>query len=204
MHHGLVEHYTGQTLLFPEYVIEDYASLSKQLANAGLGIVFTGHYHANDITAAHWDDGSTLFDVETGSLVTAPSPYRFVDYFPRERQMVITTEHVTSIAGMPDFAAWAAKFLDDGIKGLITYQLTTSGLADAATAGAIAPGIAGALEAHYAGDEPVADPVTQQIAAALQTSGSPAGQAWAYSLLSLHDDIAPADNDVVLELSRGN
>ncbi len=202
MHHGLLEHYTGQTLLFPEYVIEGYAALSKRLADAGLGVVFTGHYHANDVTFARWDNGSTLFDVETGSLVTAPSPYRFVDYFPREKQMVITTEHVTSIEGMPDFAAWAAKFLDDGVRGLVTYQLTASGLADAATAQAIAPVIASALEAHYAGDEPVADPLTQQIAALLQASGSPVGQAWAYSLLSLHNDLAPADNDVVLDLSR--
>ena len=204
MHHGLVEHYAGETLLFPDYVIENHEALSKQLADAGMPVVFTGHFHANDVTAAHWDNGSSLFDVETGSLVTAPNPYRFVDYFPREQKMVITTEHVTSIPGMPGFAAWSAKFLDDGLKGLVTNELTASGLADATTAQAIAPVVAEALEVHYAGDEPPPDAATKQIANILESSASPAGQAWGYSLISLHTDLAPADNDVVLDLSSGD
>ena len=73
-------------------------------------------------------------------------------------------------------------------------------LVDAATASLIAPVIAAALESHYAGDEPPVDPATQQIASLLQASGSPVGYAWGLSLLSLHADLAPADNDVTLEL----
>lgn len=201
MHHGLLEHYTGQTLIFPEYVIENHTSLSKELADAGMRVVFTGHFHANDVTSRHWDNGANLTDVETGSLVTAPSPYRFVDYYPIEDQMIVTTEHVTDLPGYVDFGAWAAKFLDDGLKSMIFTQLTGAKLADAATAQVIAPVIASALEAHYAGDEPPADAMTQQIAGLLTASGTAAGQAWGYSLLSLHSDLAPSDNDVILYLS---
>ena len=74
---------------------------------------------------------------------------------------------------------------------------------DAVTAGFIAPVIATALEAHYAGDEPGADATTQQVAGLLQASGSAAGYAWGMSLLSLHADLAPADNNVVIHLGTG-
>lgn len=202
MHHGLLEHYEGQTMLFPDYVIEDHDTLAKELADAGLAIVFTGHFHANDVTVRTWNNGSQVTDVETGSLVTAPSPFRFVDYSAREHKMVVTTEHVTTLPGWPDFGTWAAQFLDDGLKGLIVYQLTASGLVDATTAQAIAPAIAVGLEVHYAGDEPPPDAMTQQVASLLQSSGTPAGMAWEYSLLSLHTDLAPADNDVTIDIGK--
>ena len=202
MHHGLLEHYDGQTMLFPDYVIEDHDTLAKELADAGLAVVFTGHFHANDVTVRTWNNGSQVTDVETGSLVTAPSPFRFVDYSAREHEMVVTTEHVTTLPGWPDFGTWAAQFLDDGLKGLIVYQLTASGLMDATTAQAIAPVIAVGLEAHYAGDEPPPDAMTQQVATLLQSSGTPAGMAWGYSLLSLHTDLAPADNDVTIDIGK--
>jgi len=200
MHHGLVEHYAGQTMLFPEYVIENHATLAKELADEGLSIVFTGHFHANDVTVTTWDNGSQLTDVETGSLVTAPSPFRFVDYSVRERKMTVTTEHVTALPGWTDFGTWAVKFLDDGLKGLIVYQLTATGLMDTATAQTIAPVLAYALEAHYAGDEPSADAMTRQVSSLLQSTGSQAGMAWGDSILSLHADLAPADNNVVIDL----
>jgi hypothetical protein len=196
----LVEHYAGQTMLFSDYVIEDHDALAKELADAGLSIVFTGHFHANDVTVQTWDNGSHVIDVETGSLVTAPSPFRFVDYSARKHTMVVTTEHVTALPGWPDFGTWAAQFLDDGLKGLIVNQLTTSGLMDTSTAQSIAPVIAIALEVHYAGDEPPADALAQQVASLLKSSGTPAGVAWGDSLLSLHTDLAPADNNVTLDL----
>jgi hypothetical protein len=202
MHHGLVEHYAGQTMLFPEYVIEDHAALAKALADAGLSIVFTGHFHANDVAVSTWENGSRLTDVETGSLVTSPSPFRLVDYSEREHTMAVTTEHVTTLPGQPDFAAWAAQFLDEGLRGLIIYQLTASGLVDTATAQMIAPVIAFALESHYAGDEPAAGALTQQVASLLQSSGTPAGMAWGTSLLSLHTDLAPADNNVDIDIGH--
>ena len=203
MHHGLLEHYTGQTILFPEYVINDHVALAKDLSMAGLEVVFTGHFHANDITVAHLDTGKHLADIETGSLVTAPSPFRFVDWDLPTQTMTVTTERVTSLPGQPDFSTWAAQFLDHGLKGLVVYQLTSTHLVDAVTAGFIAPVIATALEAHYAGDEPGADATTQQVAGLLQASGSAAGYAWGMSLLSLHADLAPADNNVVIHLGTG-
>ena len=40
--------------------------------------IFTGHMHANDIAAVTTEAGNTLYDIETGSVVTYPSPARSV------------------------------------------------------------------------------------------------------------------------------
>ena len=50
MHHGLLEHLPYQSTLFPDYLIEEWQKNSEILADAGLEIVFTGHFHSNDIT----------------------------------------------------------------------------------------------------------------------------------------------------------
>ena len=78
MHHGMVEHYRTQKKHFREYVVKDYKKRSRWLASLGVQTIFTGHYHANDITLQEWNDGSFLFDIETGSLVTYPCPIRKV------------------------------------------------------------------------------------------------------------------------------
>ena len=64
--------------LLPMYLVNDYERLSTAFADAGMSYVFTGHMHANDIAAMTTEAGSTLYDIETGSVVTYPSPMRFV------------------------------------------------------------------------------------------------------------------------------
>ena len=77
MHHGILEHYTGQNQLDPGYVIDDYETVAHDFTEAGLNIMFTGHYHANDIVS-RTDGDKILYDIETGSMVTAPIPYRII------------------------------------------------------------------------------------------------------------------------------
>ena len=113
-HHGLTEHYLGQSQAFAEYVIDDWETVSASLADAGLKLAFTGHYHANDITAAAGnEDGATLYDVETGSLVTAPCPYRIITLHGNNAAQV-ETRYITAIdydtGGMP-FPDYAQAFL---------------------------------------------------------------------------------------------
>ena len=77
-HHGYIPHFTMEPELLPMYLVNDYERLSTAFADAGMSYVFTGHMHANDIAAMTTEAGSTLYDIETGSVVTYPSPMRFV------------------------------------------------------------------------------------------------------------------------------
>lgn len=71
-HHGIVPHFGDEPTLMAEYLVEDYDRVARAYADAGIACVFTGHMHANDIAAATYGD-ATVYDIETGSLVTYPS-----------------------------------------------------------------------------------------------------------------------------------
>ena len=77
-HHGFVPHFSMEPDILKMYLIEDYDKIAAQLADAGLEMIFTGHMHANDITSMTTKNGNTLYDIETGSNLTYPSPMRFV------------------------------------------------------------------------------------------------------------------------------
>lgn len=78
-HHGLVPHFSMEPDLLPMYLVNDYERISKVFADAGMQYIFTGHMHANDISAMTTEKGSILYDIETGSVVTYPSPARVVN-----------------------------------------------------------------------------------------------------------------------------
>lgn len=77
-HHGYIPHFSMEPDLLPMYLVNDYERLSTAFADAGMQYVFTGHMHANDIASITTDKGNTLYDIETGSVVTYPSPARSV------------------------------------------------------------------------------------------------------------------------------
>lgn len=196
MHHGVIEHFLGESQLFAEYLLTDYPAAGKALADAGLRIVFTGHFHAQDVVA-HDYGTSSLVDVETGSLVTPPSAYRVVHLDVPTRTFDISSRHVTSIPSHPDdFLVFSKTFLDTVLSGAVMAQLTNPpyGL-DAGTAGALAPLVVGGLEANLAGDEVAPAPVAAQIQAMLG-SGDPLTVQLGMFLYGFWTDLPPPDNEV--------
>ncbi|MDR2816395.1 MAG: metallophosphoesterase [Proteiniphilum sp.] len=103
MHHGLVEHMPYQSAFFHQYLIDEWEKNAGLLAAAGLKVVFTGHFHANDITMHTSSDGSVIYDVETASLAQYPFGYRIMEL--GDGGLSIDTRFVDSIPGNPDLAA---------------------------------------------------------------------------------------------------
>jgi len=201
-HHGLVEHYTGQSDAFSEYVIDDFATVSAALADAGLKLAFSGHYHANDITMTTGTvDGSALYDIETGSLVTAPCPYRIVTLHGNNAAQV-ETRHITEIdydTGEELFPEYAQTFLYEGLLGIAQYSLVYQYGLDEGTAAYLAPFVANAFSAHYAGDEVPGDSDIALISS-LMSSGDDNQIFLGQMLGSLWTDLAPTDNRALIPL----
>ena len=164
MHHNLVEHYAGQSQLDPGYVIDDFQNVANTLIDAGLKIIFTGHYHANDISS-YTHNGKELTDIQTGSLVTAPIPYRIVTM--KENTLDVSTKTVQSIAaGLPgglSFPAYSNLFLSQHLDGYFNYYLTNILGAPAPLAGIAAPLFRNGIMAHFAGDEKMPPDQRKQI-----------------------------------------
>ncbi len=203
MHHGTVEHFNGQKKNYGEYIVDDYQAISKMFAEYNVRLVFTGHFHAQDVTEAKWDDGKFLFDVETGSTVTYPCPYRVVN-IGADQQAAIRSERVTAIPSHPtDFQEYAKAYLEEGIAGIAVNTLMgyKIGRSEAET---LSGDIAKAFEAHYGGDESL--PPGQQV---IRESGlSPL--AWLVIqfrkdlIYGLWKDLPPPDNNVTLNLKDGS
>ena len=176
MHHNLVEHYANQSQLDPGYVIDDWQNVAAQLMAAGLKIIFTGHYHANDITS-YVHNGKELVDIQTGSLVTAPSPYRIVTI--KDNALEVSTKTVQSIAaslpGDVSFPVYANAFFSQHLDGYFNYYLANVLGAPAPLASFAAPMFRNGIMAHFAGDEKMPPDQRKQIAELATMSAQLAG-----------------------------
>ncbi|MBN2463421.1 MAG: metallophosphoesterase [Dehalococcoidia bacterium] len=204
MHHGIVEHYVGQEKNFGEYVLDDYPAVSKLLAMYNARLVFTGHYHAQDITVARWSETNKfVYDIETGSLVTYPAPYRIVS-IDAAQKAAVQTRNVESISSHPDdFQEYARAYVQSGIKGIATRTIMGYKV-DQAEAEKLAEEVAQAFLAHYAGDEYL--PPGQEV---MQTKGlSIPGRVVVIFrkdlVIGLWNDLEPPDNNVTIDLKTGN
>ena len=88
-HHGFVPHFSMEPDILPMYLVKDYERIAAELADAGMEMVFTGHMHAQDISMLTTDNGNTMYDIETGSGLTYPSPVRFVELRETQGSMIV-------------------------------------------------------------------------------------------------------------------
>lgn len=205
MHHGIMEHYVGQEKNYGEYIVDDAPEVARMLAAYNARLVFTGHYHAQDITIKKWDDTNKfVFDMETGSLVTYPCPYRVVN-ISADQQAVIKTELVTSIKSHPqDFPEFGRQYLLDGIAGIATNTLAGTYKVDRTEAKNISKEIAVAFAAHYAGDEKLAAGQQPVIESGLSPLAWIVIQMRKDLIIGLWNDLPPADNNITLNLKDGS
>lgn len=199
MHHGILEHYKGQEKFYGEYIVNDYKKVSKLLASYNMSVVFTGHYHAQDITMKRWDEETFIYDVETGSLVTYPCPLREVNI--SGEVMSISSHFIDKIPSYDgDFTEYSRKFVYDGIAGIGERTMVDMGLRpeDAAK---LSGQVGDAFVTHYVGDEPTEG-------GELDTKGVKLLGKIIISfrkklIKGLHEDLYPQDNEIVFSLKTG-
>ncbi|WP_139488892.1 metallophosphoesterase family protein [Brevibacillus dissolubilis] len=221
-HHGIVEHYAAQDEFFPEYVVRNWDKVSTDLADLGMKAVFTGHYHSHDIAKKATKKNNFIYDIETGSLVTYPIPYRLVE-INKNQEMTITSVTIQNIDFDTDgkeFPTYAHEFLVNGLAGLVprilSYELIKRGVpADQALPAAerytkteIVPGLTvgqlmiNAMVAHYQGDEKM-DAQTAQIIQGMLNSPDEMVKMLGGAAYSLLTDSEGSDNHLKIDLKTG-
>ncbi|MDW7680707.1 MAG: metallophosphoesterase [bacterium] len=204
MHHGLVEHFPSMDAVFPDYLIYNWRDKAKQLAAAGLKIIFTGHHHANDI-AQLTDAGNYVIDVQTGATVTWPCPIRIAAFDGENNTLEIITKHIESInfnTGGVAFQDYAKNFLATGLPPIVIAELQTLGM-DHATATQFAQLVVPTLMAYYYGDEPLhQDPAVLAGINQVMSSGDPLAFQFGMLLLGIWNDPTP-DNSVTIDFATG-
>ncbi len=162
IHHGIVEHFPGQSIVFADYLVKDFTNIANAFADAGLKIIFSGHHHAQDISK-HETNGNFIFDCQVGSTVTYPCPVRFCSIDKDKSIASLETSRISKVTintGNRTFQEYALYKLLDGFPELVKAQLMLLGASKDA-ANLLEPIVTTTFVAYYQGDEP--EQMTQQI-----------------------------------------
>ena len=208
MHHGLVEHFKGQGDYTYDFIIEDWDEIGYELAHAGMNVIFTGHWHSQNITHRQWDDDTFVVEVQTGTLLGYPVPMRVVDFDLGASKMDVKSIFIEDIPdvsftcdGPVDcaFADYSYEFTHTHVHTFAVNELNTRFDLTPGQIETLAPMLAEATMAHFAGDErPSIDTFTEALH--LAASDDPALSEIGFLLLSVWWDLPPKDNDETIIL----
>ena len=103
MHHSLLPHYELQPM------IGNWRYYAGWFADHGINTVLTGHIHANDISSTVSDRGNTLYDIQTGALISSPNTYRMLTV--EWKAVEVESRFITNIDAslLPNFLTDAQK-----------------------------------------------------------------------------------------------
>lgn len=125
MHHHLVPHFDKEETLVYPYVLENATSVQRQFMEAGIRLVFTGHFHVQDVArtfnAARTD---SITEVSSGALVGYPHPFRTVNFDNGFTQVQMHSGFIRSIASMHDLEAQSQQVLSNCIPSLVRTLVT--------------------------------------------------------------------------------
>ena len=123
MHHPLEPHFLEADKFINTVAVTDYENVRNQLADAGISILFTGHFHTSDILKDYNADiTKEIYDISTGSLASFPCDYRILTLDWKNSQLDIETAHISELPGHDRFAAKAEQRLKASIKNAIASQ----------------------------------------------------------------------------------
>jgi 3',5'-cyclic AMP phosphodiesterase CpdA len=205
MHHAVLEHYETQNKYYGEYIVDDYREISEMFAHYNMRLVFTGHYHAQDIVYKQFGSGKWLYDIETGSLVTYPCPIRHVQF--AGNTAFILSETIDSLPSFHDrgisFKEYAYDYVFAGIEG-IAYETMRDYRMREKESKRLAPLIARAMVAHYTGDEHFGGTDREMLPKkGLSLMGRLVAGNRRPFIRGLWNDPEPADNRLRIDLANG-
>lgn len=193
MHHGLVEHLPYQSSFFANYLVTDWQKNAEILADAGLKVIFTGHFHANDISAFVSPAGNTVMDVETASLVQYPFAYRVMEL--GNSGLSIDTRFITAIDGEPDLETVYRKKSETVARRVVRNRLTSLEMSLPETMLDALTGVIVRMSLlHMHGDENPDEEMKNAVRNFAQLLGCDEADS------DFQFDFPPADNQLVIEL----
>ena len=104
MHHLLFPHFNGADLFINGASINHYENVRNRLADAGIRVILTGHFHTSDI-AKDWnaDLSREIYDINTGSAISYPCDYRLLTLSRDMSELKVTTKHIDTLPGHTAF-----------------------------------------------------------------------------------------------------
>ena len=150
MHHGLVSHFKWQDKVMKEYLVDNWKKQAKAIARMGIRICFTGHFHAQDVSQKYG-----ITDMETGSTVSHPQPFRLVDIDTEHYTLLVHSERIGTLSSLNGYdeslehksERYARSALSSVMEGMVPKKVPSTVKSECADA------LGEAYAMHLAGDE---------------------------------------------------
>lgn len=138
MHHSLLNHFNRESSLMERTVVNDWETTRNRLADAGIQVMFTGHFHVSDISKDYNADLSRhIYDISTGSTTTYPCDYRQMTLSADKKELAIETVRLTSLPGQDQFRELAKRRMTESTKAFAKEIIPQDIIADLAAAALI-------------------------------------------------------------------
>ncbi len=201
MHHGLLEHYRGNKKYYGNFIIKNNEKIGKLFTRLGLRIVFTGHFHAQDIAFKSWGNPNNyLYDIETGSLATYPCPYRLVT-INSNQTLTIKSKRIETIDRCPgNFQEFAYRYCYSSVEKSLRKNFRRWNLSDR-DIDSLVPQVADAFTAHGTGNQFAREQALSLKGVSLW--GKVVMQSKKRLIEGLWETNSPPDNQITIDLTTG-
>ncbi len=103
MHHHLVQHFDQEDRLLANYIVKGHDDIARQLIEAGVHTIFTGHLHVTDVaTQYNASRSDSIVEVATGSAICYPFAIRTATLDHKGHTMDIDTRWLTATDRYPN------------------------------------------------------------------------------------------------------
>ena len=173
MHHPLFPHFNNADLFISTSTIGNYENVRNKLADAGIKVILTGHFHTSDI-AKDWNEDLSreIYDINTGSAVSYPCDYRMLTLSRDLKELTVTTKHIDTLPGEANFAKTAKERLYASMYNLAYQKIASRGSFSDNEKKQLADIAARAFIVHAEGNEASHAEVVGQINSDLNRLGS--------------------------------
>lgn len=197
MHHGLVEHMPYQSAFFPAYLVDEWSHHATWLAETGMPLIFTGHFHSNDVTRFDASSGKSIYDLETASLAQYPYAWRMMTL--KEGSLTVESRFVKQIDGNVNLEEEAHKRLEMVTRRVAENRLREMGVQLPEELTLLITDLIVKLNMlHVKGDEKV----DSEMLFALRLFASYMGNE--FETLDFSFDFPPDDNNLVIRWGKVN
>ncbi len=140
MHTNIVPHFETEVDLFDNFVLRGWEKVADAVADAGMHLAVSGHVHMHDVASYVNDNGETLTDITSTSILSYPNMFRTVsmetalngditiDYQSHDVDEYVPVMYNGVAQPVPfKYETWKYNFGGDNIKnfvmGMLEYQL---------------------------------------------------------------------------------
>lgn len=202
MHHGLVRHFVWQDRVMKEYLVDHWKKNAKKIAKMDIKVCFTGHFHAQDVSQKYH-----ITDVETGSTVSYPHPYRLLEVDTNNGTLSIKTERIHELSTMKNdsesLLQKSERFANSALSSVADDMLPAKVPSDVKKECSEILGKAYAM--HLAGDEQRDAAFNAKLKNAVKHLRRYSWK-WAFIMKKigkyLSKDTKPSDNNLVIQYKR--